>query len=225
MGRLPVLWTGVLGASLCLFVHGQQTPAKEAPTEAKGLPPRATPGDYQGRAQAGQVTIAAEFMEHGVPTSEGTLTTDDYVSVEVGLFGPAGTRVTLTPDDFTLQITTKKKAPYPARPFGLVIASGSLKDPEWVPPEEPKSKSKTSLGGGGDDQGASNAPPPPVKIPFEVQRAMALKVQKAALPEGDRALPVAGVIFFQYRGNVKKIQSVELVYSGSAGKATVPLQP
>jgi hypothetical protein len=220
-----VLWTGVLMASACLLVQGQEAPGKEMQAEIRGLPPRATPGDYQAKAQAGQVTIGAEFMEHGVPTAEGTLTTDDYVSVEVGLFGPAGSRVTLTPDDFTLVLTTKKKEPLPTRQFGLVIASGSLKDPEWQPPEEPKSKSKTALGGGGDDQTASNAPPPPVKIPFEVQRAMALKVQKAALPEGDRALPVAGVIFFQYRGNVKKIHSVELVYSGSAGKATIPLQP
>lgn len=211
-------------ASVCLWVHGQDAPGKEPQTEAKGLPPRATPGDYQAHALAGQVTIAAEFMEHGVPTAQGTLTTDDYVAVEVGLFGLAGARVTLTPDDFTLLIGTKKKVPYPTRQFGLVIASGSLKDPEWQPPEEPKSKSKTSLGGGGD-QADSSAPPPPVKIPFEVQRSMAQRVQKAALPEGGRALPVAGVIFFQYRGNVKKIQSVELVYSGSAGKATIPLQP
>jgi hypothetical protein len=102
----------------------------------------------------------------------------------------------------------------------------SVKDPEWQPPEQAKSKSKTSLGGSGSgEQAGSNEPPPPVKIPIEVQRAMAQRVQKATLPEGDRPLPVAGLIYFQYRGAAKGIRSVELMYDGAAGKATLALQP
>jgi hypothetical protein len=64
-----------------------------------------------------------------------------------------------------------------------------------------------------------------VKVPIEVQRAMAKSVQKAVLPEGDRALPQAGLIFFQYRGKTKDIHSIELLYAGTAGKATLALQP
>ena len=79
--------------------------------------------------------------------------------------------------------------------------------------------------GGNGDQGGSNEPPPPVKIPIEVQRAMAQRVQKATLPEGDRTLPVAGLIYFQYRGKTQGIHSVELIYDGPAGKATLALQP
>ena len=62
-------------------------------------------------------------------------------------------------------------------------------------------------------------------MPIETRRAMELKVQKASLPEGDRALPVAGLIYFQYSGKTKGMKSVELVYAGPAGKATVALQP
>jgi hypothetical protein len=54
---------------------------------------------------------------------------------------------------------------------------------------------------------------------------MAQRVQKATLPKGDRALPLAGLIFFQYRGAAKGIHSVELIYDGPAGKATLALQP
>ncbi len=79
--------------------------------------------------------------------------------------------------------------------------------------------------GGNGDQADPNAPPPPVKIPIEVQRAMAQRVQKATLPEGDRTLPVAGLIYFQYRGKTQGIHSVELIYDGPAGKATLALQP
>jgi hypothetical protein len=125
----------------------------------------------------------------------------------------------ISADDFTLRINGKK-TPLSSLPYGMILSN--VKDPEWIPPEPVKSKSKTTLGGG--DQG-DNTPPPPVKIPIEVQRAMAQRVQKATLPEGDRALPQAGLIYFQYRGTAKGIHSVELIYAGPAGKATLTLQP
>jgi hypothetical protein len=217
------LTVGVLSAAICLFGQGQDTPAKAASTEAKGLPPRATQADYQAHTQAGAVTIAAEFKGHSVPTAQGPLSTEDFVVVEMGLFGAPDAHMKISADDFSLRINGKK-APLPTRPFGMILSS--VKDPEWVPPEPPKSKSKGGLtSGGGGDQGESNEPPPPVKIPFEVQRAMAQRVQKATLPEGDRTLPQAGLIYFQYRGAAKGIRSIELIYDGPAGKATLALQP
>jgi hypothetical protein len=101
----------------------------------------------------------------------------------------------------------------------------SLKDPEWEPPADTKSKGKTSMGGGGGGGGKDDPPPTPPKMPFPERRAMEQRVQKAALPEGDRALPVAGLIFFQYRGKTKDIRSIELIYAGPAGKATLKLTP
>jgi hypothetical protein len=182
------------------------------------MPPRATAGDYQFHTKAGAVTLAAEFKGHSVPTMQGTFNTEDYVAVEVGLFGPAGTRIQLSAGDFALRINGKK--PLASQPYGMVLAN--LKDPEWAPPEPPEGKqSKTKLGSGG--QGEGSEPPAPVKVPIEIQRAMAQKVTKVALPEGDRAVPLAGLIFFQYRGKEQGIRSVELVYTGSAGKATIKL--
>jgi hypothetical protein len=58
-----------------------------------------------------------------------------------------------------------------------------------------------------------------------LQRAWAQRVQKAALPEGDRSLPQAGLIFFQYRGKTQSIRSMELIYTGPDGTATLTLQP
>jgi hypothetical protein len=217
-----------LAAAACLCVQGQNPqspPAKDAPVEAKGMPPRLTPADYQAHTQAGTLTIAAEFAGHAVPSPQGPLTMEDYVSVEVGLFGPPDPKVKLSADDFTLRINGKK-SPLPSQPYGLVI--GNVKDPEWEPPEKVEAKSKTSLGGGGGGGGEKPEPgalPPVVHIPIEVQRAMALRVRKAALPEGDRTLPVAGLIFFQYRGKASGIHSIELIYAGPAGKATLALQP
>jgi hypothetical protein len=209
--------------ALCLCAPGQEPATKEAAAaEVKGMVPRGAPTNYQAHAKAGTVTLAAEFMRHAVPTPQGEFSTEDYVVVETGLYGAAGERIKLNINDFSLRINGKK--PLPTRPFGMVLSS--LKDPNWEPPEPVGEKSKSggiSTGGGG--QGDSGPPPPPPHMPLALQRIMEQKVQKAALPEGDRALPVAGMLFFQYRGKSERIDSVELIYTGPAGKATLTLQP
>ena len=194
--------------------------APESPrNESKGLPPRAGPADYQAQTQAGMLNIGAEFTGHSVPTADGTYTTEDFVVVEVGVFGPPQARTQLSIGDFSLRINGKKIAS-PAQPYELAFRS--LKDPEWEPPTKTESKSKTSLGG---DGGADNPPPAPVHMPIELRRAMEQRVQKAAMLQGDRALPQAGLLFFEYRGKTQGIRSLELIYSGPAGSATLPLHP
>ena len=213
-------------AALCLTASAQAPAPQEAAKDAvaaqpHGLPPRAAPTEYLSHTQAGALTIAAEFKGHNVPTAQNPLTTEDYVVVEVGLFGGADGKLKISAEDFTLRVNGKKQA-LASQPFGMVI--GNVKDPEWEPPaSEKKSKgSGLSTGGGGQQD---NTPPPPPKVPIEVQRAMAKSVQHAALPEGDRTLPQAGLLFFQYHGKASGIHSVELIYGGPAGKVTMPLQP
>jgi hypothetical protein len=217
---MQVLIAGAIVAAACLTAQAQETQSKEL----RGLPPRPTPGEYQTQAKAGAVTIAAEFVGHSVPTSQGNLSTEDYVIVETGVFGGTDAHLILSIQDFSLRINGKK-TPLVAQPFGAIFTS--LKDPEYEPPEPPASsgKSKTSLssGGGGGGQGDPPPPPPKIQIPMEMRRAMQQRVQKAALPEGDRALPVAGLLFFPYSGKTQGIRSIELLYNGPAGKATLAL--
>jgi hypothetical protein len=216
--RASVVITAFLGATVCLFAQnpGTETPV---PGQAQGIPPRATPGDYQFKAQAGNLTIAAEFLGHSIPTSQGTVITEDYVVVEAAVFGPDGARAALAASDFMLRINGRTQ-PLQGAHFGLVFSS--LKDPEWGPTPSETAKSKTSVGGQGG--GGSEPPPLPPKMPVPLRRAMEQRVQKAALPEGDRALPQAGLVFFQYRGKADGIHSVELTYNGAGGKATLALQ-
>jgi hypothetical protein len=194
--------------------------AKAAETN-KGIPPRATPADYPSQGKAGSVTIAAEFTGHSVPKPEGPLSTEDYVVVEAALFGAEGQHMMLSIDDFSLRINGKK-APLPSQPFGFV--AGNLKDPQWSPPEEaqPKEKSKGGLSTGG---GGTDSTPPVVHVPLELRRAMALYIQRTAMPQGDRPLPQAGLLFFRFFGGMKGIHSLELIYNGPAGKASLELQP
>jgi len=170
----------------------------------------------------GAVTIAAEFQGHAVPTEQGNLTTEDYVTVETGFYGKPGQRVTLSFENFTLRINGKKEIP--AQPYGVILSN--VKDPQWIPPEPAKPKMSNIFVGGEKEEapkGEAKEPPFPPKIPIEVQRAMHQRVQKAALPGGDRAVPVAGLVFFPYSGRTEKIHTVELIYKGSAGKAALTL--
>lgn len=217
--------SGVLLFTVC-FLPAQEQSAPEQPTKElvfKSLPPRAAAGEYQAQGNAGMVTIGAEFAGHSVPAPEHTYSTEDYIVVEAGLFGAAGARTTLARGDFSLRINGKKSVAT-SEPYELVFHS--LKDPEWQPPEDPDSKggSKGGLSTGGNGQNQS-APPPPPKMPFPLRRAMEQSVQKAAMQEGERPLPQAGLLFFQYRGKTEGIKSLELIYSGAAGKVTLELQP
>ena len=192
--------------------------------DAKSIPPRASAADYQAHAQLGTFAIGAEFTGHAISTAESLLNTEDYVVVEVGFFGAPDAHLKLSFEDFSMRINGKKQL-VQGQPFGVIFPS--LKDPNWAPPPSADSKSKTSIASGAGTAGSTdlNSKPEPVKVPIEVERAMQMRVQKASLPGGDRTLPEAGLLFFQHRGKVESIHSIELFYNGPAGKATLVLQP
>ena len=197
--------------------------AQEPQSPTKGMPPRAAPSEYQAQTHAGAVTIGAEFMGHSVPTPEATYDTDDYVVVEVGLFGPPQATARLSTADFSLRINASKKV-LPNQPYELAFKS--LKDPAWEPPKsDDKSKSSFSTNGGGGGGNPGDPPPVPPKMPLELRRVMEQHVERSAMLEGDRPLPQAGLLFFEYRGKTKNITSLDLIYSGAAGTATLALHP
>ena len=208
--------------SLLTAAHGLFAQPSAVPKEPHDLPPRATPADYFAHAAAGTVTIAAEFAGHGIASPQGVLISEEYVMVEAAFFGPPDARLTIAASDFSLRINGKKTV-LPSQPYGLV--GKEAKDPEWVPPEgTDKPKSKGSMGSSGGGQEAGAPPPLPPKVPVELRRNWQARIQRAALTEGDRALPQAGLLFFQHRGKIENVRSVELIYTGPAGSATLTLQ-
>lgn len=213
-------------AALCLSAQTPGTPAGQTLQTAggtinapQGLPPRAAPSDYPAQAKLGPITVAAEFAGHGIPTAEGPLSTDSYIVVEVAFFGPAGTRLPISFNDFSLRINGKKN-PTPGEPYERV--GPSAKDPEWTPPEKPEKGGGGGILGGVGGSDTSKEPPRP---PAELRRAWAQRVKKAALADGERPLPQDGLVYFSYGGSLNSIRSLELIYAGAAGKATLALQP
>ena len=212
--RFASIWTaGVVTCALCLAARGQNAPPK-----IEGIPPRAAPSDYQFHAQAGTLTVAVEFAGHSVPTPEGTLTTEDYVVIETAVYGPPGARTKLSVADFSLRVNGKK--PVTGQSSEPVVRT--LRDLE-LEPTASEQKSKTSIGTGGQSETSST--PAPYRVPDALRHEWRQRLQKITLPEGDRALPQAGLIYFPYRGKTEKIQSIELIYAGPAGQFTLALQP
>ena len=210
--------SGALLAAASLFA---QPAATENPaTQVQGVPARATPADYQAAGQVGAITVAGEFLGHNIPTAKGTLTSEDYVAVEVAFFGPADGRIELAPGDFQLRVSDKK-VPLARQAYGFVFRS--LKDPELEPTAAEKKSKGSGISTGGGGEKASNEPPAPVKVPIEVVRDQQQRIQKSALPGGARPLPVAGLIYFGYRGKTQNLTKIELIYNGTAGTVTIPL--
>jgi hypothetical protein len=222
---LKTIFFGVI--PLCLYAQTLSSPPADhsAPTppvggtinEPQGLPPRTSPSDYPTQAKLGAITLAADFAGHGLPTPDGPLSSEDYIVVEVAFFGPPGTRLPISFNNFSLRINNKKNAT-PSETYERV--GTSVKDPEWTPPEKPEKGGNGILGGGGND--SSKEPPRP---PAELRRAWSQRVKKAALADGDRQLPQDGLLYFSYGGKVNGIRSLELTYVGPAGKATLDLHP
>ncbi|MCL4843600.1 MAG: hypothetical protein KJZ79_17255 [Bryobacteraceae bacterium] len=204
-----VLWAAVAGWA-------------QAPGETSGLPPRVSAMDYQTQAKVGKYTIAAEFTGHAFPTEEGLLTAQEYVAVELAIFGPADSKLVITATDFSLRIN-RRKEPLPSQAW--LLATRNVRDPEWIPEgQAPVEKSKGGISGGSGQREPGAPPPPEPKPPVELLRSWQQKVRKAAIAEGERALPQAGLLFFAFRGKTESIRDVELVYEGPAGKAVIPLR-
>jgi hypothetical protein len=212
------LRTSVLIGAVCLCGMAQEAPGPESQNESKGLLLRKAPADYPAQAQAGPVTIAAEFKGHSIPTLQEALSTEDFIVVELGLFGAPGAHVMISAENFTLRVNDRK-VPFDSRHFGAVLSS--VTDPAWEAPGAAGSKSKTKIAG----EAAGAPETTETKPPVSLTRTWAQMVQKAVLPEGDRPLPAGGVIFFPYRGRTKGIHSLELTYTGAAGTVTMALRP
>jgi hypothetical protein len=202
---------------------------------AQEAAPRTKPVDYPVRAQLDAVTIAAEYLVHSIPTPQGTLIARDYLVVEVAFFGPYNSRLRMSPDNFSLRINghgtplvtglpgmVAQSIQFPAE-HPSVTAVGSVSSGDGtvtVGPRAPPSQ----FPGDGNEKTAPGQPPS-ITIEREQQDTIAARVQLASLPEGEKPLPRSGLVYFPFRGKIKNLHSLELLYDGAMGKTTLKLLP
>lgn len=206
-----------------------------------GTGPKTSAADYPVHSTAGKVALGAEYMVRSFHGSNQTFVADRYLVVEVAVFPPKFEKLTLSAGQFTLRVNGKKRALLPQPPS---FVGASLKYPDW------ERRPTVIAGGGVGDRGVIFGPPPvtgrfpgdprpqvgrlpaPPKAPrpdnpagietAEPVRAEDVVVE-TALPEGEISGPVSGYLYFPYKKKTKSIRSLELIYLGPAGEATLKL--
>jgi hypothetical protein len=195
--------------------------------------------DYPAHIIAGNISIGAEYLVHSIPAGNQTLVAPDYLVVEVAVFPARGESVHIGGDMFALRINGKKFALTSDSP-GMVAAS--IKDPDW----EQRRTAVASAGAGNagvilgqppavgrfpGDPTANRVPTTPRVPDIDEQNGVERErpetaeevIATTALPEGSAAKPVSGFLFFSYKGKVKSIKSVELIYQANGASATLKL--
>jgi hypothetical protein len=205
---------------------------------AQRVEPRKGPEEYPAQAALQDVSLGVEYLVRSVSGASRTFFLNDYLVVEVAVFPARGQQVEVALSHFRLQVGEKKKREVlPA--VGPQFVAASMKYPDW------QQQQNLEVAGGvgdqgvilgrppaterfpGDPTGRSRLPAPPrapepdqgIEPPPPVRGNEV--VVACGLPEGPASGPVAGYLYFPYKGKTKGLRPVELVYEGPAGAATV----
>ena len=154
----------------------------------------------------------AEFCGHSVPFAGTTYFTSDYIVVEIEVLPDKSTPIRLASGEFHLRINGKKDLLAPETP-GMVAAS--LQYSDWsqrprleaqagpvivgAPRQQPRFPGDTRTRQPRQDNR------PPTKTDAEA-------VIDAALPEGPTLGPTKGLVYFPYRGKLKGLKTIELLW-------------
>lgn len=208
----------------------------DVPALAQGLPPRPDPDNYSAQARLAEATIAADYLARTIPLPSRPRLVSNYLVIELAVYPDKGAKVPVSAQHFSLRINGRKTALLPQAP-GLVAAE--LKFPDW------EFGPQIAVGAGAGDATVILGPPRPVerfpgdpRAPRTPQPAPPAHptardetspvspeefVRQAALPEGVTSHPVAGLLYFAFKGKTRSVRSLELLYSGPAGSATLRL--
>jgi len=206
-----------------IFLAAALTLHAQPPT---GSTPKATASEYPAHTSAGLNELGAEYMVHSFSSGEQMYIAENYLVVEAALFPPKGESLKVETIQFALRVNGKKALPAE----NPSIVASSLRHPEWQAQRGPQS----SVGVGGIDIGLGgqrprqspypggqdpNRLPTPPRAPNADNSTMqeekptpeALLV-KTALPDGIFKGPVAGFVYFAWRGKTSSIKTIDLLY-------------
>jgi len=198
-----------------------------------GTTPKASAQDYPARATLEKLSIGAEYLVHSFSRGRDMFIAKDYLVVEVALFPANGQTLLADSGHFSLRVNGHKQALAPQTPE-IVAATLKYPDPnsgvhsvEQVGPVvfgQPRPAERFP----GDPNARTNPPRP---VPDDnlggLDKQPPIKAEElvvqAALPGGEHRGPTSGYLYFPYRGKVSHIRSLELIFAGPAGNATLQL--
>lgn len=199
-----------------------------------GTTPKASEQDYPVRAKLQKLSIGAEYLVHSFSSGRQMFIAKDYLVVEVALFPAKGENLEVNASHFTLCVNGRKQALSPQAPE---FVADSLKHPDQSYGLHPVAALGPIVLGQpqpterfpGDPNGRAGTPPPqaPEDNPSGLDKEPPIRAEdlvvQAALPDGEHHGPTSGFLYFPYRGNIHRIRSLELMFTGPAGSAALPL--
>ncbi len=203
-----------------------------------GTEPRKGAGEYPAHANVAQGDLGAEFLSRAYESVDGGFFSRDYLVVEVALFpfkGPAA--LALKPGDFRLRLNGSTRE-WPAATAGQVAAA--IRNPEIDGPR-PNVVAGGGIGPGvvviGQPRRVERFPgDPEARVPNRPnptgEKAGPTNLEKSAEAVTRYALDTvkvdqagaSGLVYFYWRGKVKDLKRIELVYEGEGGKAVIRLR-
>jgi hypothetical protein len=199
-----------------------------------GTVPKASELDYPVRAKLEKLSIGAEYLVHSFSSGREMFIAKDYLVVEVALFPAKGEKNLVIAAHFSLRVNGRKQALLPQAPE---FVANSLKYPDRQSGPHAVAglgplvlgQPRTTERFPGDPNARTGAPPPqsPTDNPTGADQQPPVTADElalqTALPEGEHRGPASGFLYFPYRGKVAHIRSLELVFTGPGGSATLPL--
>ena len=198
-----------------------------------GTTPKPSAQDYPAHTTIEKLSLGAEYLVHSFSSGRDMFIAKDYLVVEVALFPPAGQALVADPSHFSLRVNNRKQALAPESPE-IVASTLKYPDQRFGPhsvaqvgpvifgqpqpterfPGDPNARTGPPRPVPDDNLGGLDKQPPVTATELAVQ---------AALPAGEHHGPTSGYLYFPYRGKVGHIRSLELVFAGPAGGATLQL--
>ena len=206
-----------------------------------GANPKPKASEYPAHAALAKLALGAEYLVRSFSGRQQTFATQDHLVVEVAVYPSPGEKLALSHGHFSLRLNGNKQV---LAPVSAGFVAASLKYPDW----ERRPRLEGIAGAGdrgvilgrpvpterfpGDPSGRSRLPAPPQAPESDPRGGYERPPQvrpedilvEFELPSGDLSGPVAGYLYFYYKGKTKPIRSVELLYQGPAGAATLKLQ-
>jgi hypothetical protein len=198
--------------------------------------PRKSAQEYPAHFESPAVDIGADYMVHSYSDEGQMYFTKDYLVLDVAIYPKAP--LELTGGSFELRINNSK---HPLQQASAEFVAASMKYPDWV--DRPHAEVGASAGDAGvvlgappavgrfpgDPTGVSRYPKPPraPEDPHKVEKTAKDAGQIAvdnSLKAGKVTAPVAGNIYFEYAGNMKKVKTLTLIFHTASGDKEIPIR-
>jgi hypothetical protein len=184
--------------------------------------------DYPVHASLPGMEIGAEYLEHSVPGKEGFYIVTDFLVVDVGVFPSTPEGVNVKTGQFSLRINRDKRvlAPVSARTVAAALKYPDLESQRGAAGQQQSASAMGKFPGDPDAPPPivpANAPPDPSGIEKQIPTSMDESIASAALPDGLTHKAAKGCVFFRYRGKMKAIKSLELIYDPGEGRPKVTI--